>query len=175
MNVRATAALACACMALMACDMRVPATTTTRITNQTCMHRVMDAATRARFEQALASKSVKYEVVEPTDGQGGVFLRARGADCDALQEIQGAIDGPDLPNGRHMAFDPRTQAEFKAWLTEQGIPYQTRLRDDHEYVIWNAADTERVVRWRHFPRDLPGYAAPPTGVQGKDPGTKPRS
>jgi hypothetical protein len=178
MRWHATAAALCACVTLVACDIRVPGTTTTTttITSQTCMHRVNDPAARARYEEALAAQSVEFELVDPADGHGGVFIRAHDADCEKLSAIRLAIEGPDLPNGRHMAFDPRTQVEFTAWLTEQGIPYETRVRDGREYVIWAAADTDRVVRWRHFPRGVPGHDGSAAGAPGKaDPAAPPRS
>lgn len=174
------AATLCTCLGLAACDARgpgSPTTTTTRtVTTQTCNYRVMDPATRAQFEKALAAKSVKYEVVESRDGHGGVIFGAHDADCDAFSEIRIAVVGAPLPSGRHMGFDPGTQAQFVAWLTTQGIPYETRTHDGHEYVIWKAEDAERVMRWEHFPRGLPGYDLPQPGAPGKGDGvTPPRS
>ena len=98
-----------------------------------------------------------YEIVQTTDGGGGVIFQARGSACDTLRQIELLSLGPDLPNGRHIHFDAELQARFKRWLVGEGIPFETRVRDGAEYVIWKAEDAQRVAAWQSFPRANPAF------------------
>lgn len=58
--------------------------------------------------------------------------------------------GPDLPSGRNISYDAETQAKFKLWLAENGIPFSTAVKEEREYVIWEENVDDKVRKW-HFP------------------------
>jgi hypothetical protein len=47
------------------------------------------------------------------------------------------------------------------WLIAEGIPFETRVRDGSEYVVWRVEDTRRVTAWQSFPRNNPAFQSSP--------------
>jgi hypothetical protein len=160
-----------ACGSMAGCDSGPPHRTISSAT-ESCTLRVIDPPTRLRLEQALARSSVTYDTTVSTDG--GVVIRVRGESCKTLRTIEISVLGPDLPNGRHIHFGGDHNSEFKKWLTDQGIPFETQVRDGSEYIIWKAEDSARVASWQYFPRNNPAFSssAPNTAVNPDAPSTR---
>lgn len=105
-----------------------------------------------RFKEALRQAGVPFETHMGEDGREHVRVAA---------EYNGAVDavvaefrGPILPSGRYLGFfDQATSSDFKTFLNENQIHYETVEKNGHEYVIWSERDTARVKRWQYFPRD----------------------
>jgi len=150
------------CCALVGCNVEHPQPSAPKVvtTGQACRLRIFDGATRARFEEALKAASLPYDVAHPDESGGGIIFEAHGSTCDAFDQLRLAIVGPDLPNGRHIHFDAARQAQFKGWLETHNIPFEIRVRDGEEYVVWKAEDAGRVTSWPFFPRNNPNFLAP---------------
>jgi hypothetical protein len=138
--------------ALGGCDTGTPHSTVSK-TWQSCAVSYADASKRSRFEMALEQAKVPHETITLPDGQ--LAVQSHGQDCEQFQATMLALFGPDLPSGRNLHFDADRQAQFKKWLTEQGIPFRTEVRDGSEFVVWETQDATRVAAWEHFPRDYP--------------------
>jgi hypothetical protein len=107
-------------------------------------HSFHDAVRQEQFKQKLMAAGVPF-TTETVDGQE--FVRWTKRDADRANAIRQEVFGPDLPPGRHIAYDGATQASFKAWLTENGIPFSTAQKDGREYVIWEPAVDNEVRKW----------------------------
>jgi hypothetical protein len=104
-----------------------------------------DLVKQERLKRELTAAGVPF-TVETNGGQEFIGWNAR--DADRANAVRVALFGPDLPPNRHISYDDKMQAEFKAWLTENGIPFSTAVVDDHEYVIWDQAVDSKVRKWR---------------------------
>lgn len=97
-----------------------------------------------RLKQGLRDAGVPF-TVEMIDGAEHVRWEAKhAAEANAVRI---SIFGPDLPNGRHIAYDKETQARFESWLDERAIPYSIVDKDGRKYVVWEEAVNERVREW----------------------------
>jgi hypothetical protein len=106
-----------------------------------------DPVRQEQFKQKLTAAGVPF-TTETLDGQE--FVRWTKSDAERATAIRQEVFGPDLPSGRHIAYDGATQARFKAWLTENGIPFSTAEKDGREYIIWEPAVDKEVRKW-HLP------------------------
>ena len=95
-----------------------------------------------QFTDALAKAGIAYSL-EVKEGRKFVVWSQR--DRDSVSRIQASLV---VPPGRNLSLTPaENQAEFKTWLSENGIPFTTRLSLGQEYVVWAEQDTERVKKW----------------------------
>lgn len=129
-------------LALVGCDGRVE--TQSRTTSEGVSY--SNANDQERFKQALSGAGIPFEVTTEQRGQEFVRWEARySAQVDRIK------DSLFLPSGRNIRLDPERQAQFKAWLEQNAVPYRTMVQDDGEYVVWEEADAERVRAWPQFP------------------------
>jgi hypothetical protein len=104
-----------------------------------------DPVKQERFKGELTAAGVPF-TVEITGGQEFIGWNAR--DAGRANSVRVALFGPDLPPKRHISYDDKMQAEFKSWLTENGIPFSIAVVDGYEYVIWDEAVDSKVREWR---------------------------
>lgn len=105
-----------------------------------------NAEDQERFKQALSDAGIPFDVVVAQRNQE--FVRWDASYTKAVERIEDSIF---LPSGRSISFDVATQSRFKSWLERSGIPYRTMIEDGREYIVWEAADAERVRSWEEFP------------------------
>lgn len=99
-------------------------------------------ADQRQFTDALAKAGIAYSL-EVKQGKNYVMWSQR--DRDAVGQIQASLV---IPPDRNLSLTPaEDQADFKAWLSENGIPFTTRLSLGQEYVVWAEQDTEKVKKW----------------------------
>jgi hypothetical protein len=106
-----------------------------------------DPAKQERLKRELAAAGVPF-TTETFEGQEHISWEARYA--PQANAVRTAVLGPDLPQGRHIAYDAEGQAKFKQWLTQNGIPYSTLEKDGREYVVWEDNVDDKVRAW-HLP------------------------
>ena len=106
-----------------------------------------DPAKQERLKQELTAAGVPF-TIKTIDGQEYVHWDASQA--DRANAVRIALLGPDLPSGRNISYDAETQAKFKSWLAENGIPFSTAVNEGREYVIWEENVDDKVRKW-HLP------------------------
>lgn len=109
-----------------------------------------DPEKQRQFIEALKSAGISHELLLGDDGKQ--YVKWRGEDNAAVQKVEVALFGELVPVGRSIHFDGTMNDEFKSWLVTNGIAFETRMSYGREYVIWSAADHERVKNWKHFPK-----------------------
>jgi hypothetical protein len=115
--------------------------------------RVRDPAERELLKNELAAAGIDFVEVDRDDG---TYVQWGGADSERVRGIRERVFGPDLPNGRNVAYTQDLeylQQEFKDWLAERGIPYKTAMQGDVEFIYWEAEDDGRVREWPHLSND----------------------
>jgi hypothetical protein len=110
-------------------------------------HSFADPVKQERLKRELTAAGVPF-TLEIKGGQE--FINWSVRDAERANAVRIALFGPDLPLDRHISYDDKTQAEFKSWLTENGIAFSTAVVDGDEYVIWDEAVDSRVRQW-HLP------------------------
>ena len=106
-----------------------------------------------KFKHALLNAGVPHDVYV---GDYGIeYVRWKGADNEAVEQVQASLFGAPLPSGRNISFDDKTQEQFKLWLAENEVPFTTHTRDGKEFIAWEAADTQKVEGWKYFPKLAP--------------------
>lgn len=106
-----------------------------------------DPAKQERFKQELTAAGVPF-TTKTLDGQEYVHWDASHA--ERANAVRISLLGPDLPSGRNISYDAETQARFKSWLAENGIPFSTAVKEEREYVIWEENVDDKVRKW-HLP------------------------
>jgi hypothetical protein len=121
---------------------------TSRLISESVSH--TDPEKQSRFKEALKREAVPYEIYTGDDGRE--YVKWGGADSAKVKQIDIALFGEPLPEGRSIHFGGARHEEFKNWLKENGIRFETRISDGKEYVIWSAADYSKVAAWKNFPK-----------------------
>jgi hypothetical protein len=106
-----------------------------------------DPAKQERLKQELTAAGVPF-TTKTLDGQE--FVHWDASHAERANAVRVALLGPDLPSGRHISYDAETQTRFKSWLTENGIPFSTAVKEGREYVIWEENVDDKVRKW-HLP------------------------
>jgi hypothetical protein len=115
--------------------------------------RVGDPADGELLKNELAAAGIDFSEVDRDDGR---YVQWSGADSERVRAIRERVFGPNLPNGRNVAYTQdleHLQQEFKDWLAEKGIPYKTAMQGDVEFIYWAAEDDGRVREWPYLSND----------------------
>ena len=155
---RSTIAAASALAAVLAsCDGSVERGFRTQKTGRVTVS-LTNAPEQQQLKNSLVSAKIPHEVTRDPTGKEVVSWDL--SHDSAVQEIKTKLFGGPLPPGRHIRFEGELGETFKAWLTQQGIPFSIQVSHGTEFVVWSAEDSARVAEWSRFPKDYWKNATP---------------
>jgi len=132
-----------------ACDTSTEPTVSTASASEAI--RYDDPNEYARFKDALRDAKVPHELFVAIDGKE--YVRWKSKDSATVARVTTQLFGEPLAPGRSLYLAEPRHKEFKNWLADNGIPFETQVNRGKEYVVWEDADYGRVAKWEHFPRE----------------------
>jgi len=95
-----------------------------------------------QFVETLEKSRIKYRL-EVHNGLRIVSWSE--SDAEKVKKIRDALT---VPPKRNLSLTPKeVHEEFKAWLKENSIPFETVVSGGQEFVVWSEKDAERVKHW----------------------------